>query len=72
MLVLARRIGERICIGEDIVLTVTAIADGRVRIGIEAPRSMPILRKELCDREAAFSFPSALAASAPIDPGNRW
>jgi carbon storage regulator len=48
MLVLTRKVGERICIGEDIVLTVTAVENGRVRIGIDAPRSIPILREELC------------------------
>jgi len=47
MLVLTRRVGERIRIGENIVLTVTAIDGARVRIGIEAPRSLPILREEL-------------------------
>jgi carbon storage regulator len=49
MLVLTRKVGERICIGEHIVLTVTAVESGRVRIGIDAPRSVPILREELCD-----------------------
>jgi carbon storage regulator len=50
MLVLTRKVGERILVGDEIVLTVTAIENGRVRIGIDAPRSVPIFRKELRDR----------------------
>ncbi len=47
MLVLSRKIGERIWIGQDVVITVTEIENNRVRLGIEAPRSVPIWRSEL-------------------------
>lgn len=47
MLVLTRKEGEKILIGEDIILTVVMINRGNVRIGIEAPKSVPILREEL-------------------------
>ena len=47
MLVLSRKIGERIWIGEDVVVTVVQIDNNRVRLGIEAPRSVPIWRSEL-------------------------
>ena len=51
MLVLSRKIGERIRIGNDIVITVTDVAGSRVRLGIDAPRDQIIRREEL-DKEA--------------------
>ncbi len=47
MLVLSRRLGERILIGENISVTVVRIAGGAVRLGIEAPGDLPIMRDEL-------------------------
>ena len=47
MLVIRRRIGESILIGDDIELQITDISANRVKIGIVAPRSVPILRKEI-------------------------
>lgn len=47
MLVLSRKIGERIWIGDDIAVTVVRITGGGVRIGIEAPSEMPVVREEL-------------------------
>ena len=49
MLVLERQKGESILIGEEIVLTVTAIGNGRVKIGVQAPPEMLILREEMYD-----------------------
>lgn len=47
MLVLSRKPGERIRIGDDIAVTVVRIGPNTVRIGIDAPRDMSILREEL-------------------------
>lgn len=47
MLVLTRKFGEQITIGEDIVLTVMAGPKGEVRIGIDAPRNVKITRTEV-------------------------
>ena len=47
MLVLSRRVGERILIGDDISVTVVRITGGGVRIGVEAPPEMPVVRQEL-------------------------
>ena len=47
MLVLSRKSGERIVIGGDITLTVIDVGRGKVRLGIEAPRDVPIYRQEL-------------------------
>ncbi len=49
MLVLSRKAGERILIGDDVAITVVRIGPNSVRIGIEAPKSMNIVRQELCD-----------------------
>lgn len=47
MLVLSRRLGEKIYIGADICITVVDIDRGKIRLGIEAPRDVPIYRQEL-------------------------
>jgi carbon storage regulator len=47
MLVLSRRAEEAIIIGDNIVITVLEIDGGRVKIGIEAPRSIGVLRGEI-------------------------
>jgi carbon storage regulator len=48
MLVLSRKIGEQIIIGDNIVITLVEIRSlNVVRIGIEAPKEVPIYRKEL-------------------------
>jgi carbon storage regulator len=47
MLVLARRETERIQLGESIVLTVVRVSGDRVRLGIEAPADVRVLRAEL-------------------------
>lgn len=47
MLVLSRKVGERILIGDDIAVTVVRVVQGGVRIGIEAPTELPIVREEL-------------------------
>ncbi len=48
MLVLSRKPGERILIGDDIAVTIVRIGPNTVRIGIDAPRTMVIVRDELC------------------------
>ncbi len=48
MLVLSRKPGERILIGEKITLTVVRIGPNNVRLGIDAPRDLNIVREELC------------------------
>ena len=47
MLVLSRKVGEQIQIGDEVTVTVVRIAGGNVRLGIEAPATTPIARKEL-------------------------
>jgi carbon storage regulator len=47
MLSITRRPGQRIVIGDDIVVEVTEISGSTVRLSIEAPRSVPIYREEI-------------------------
>jgi carbon storage regulator len=80
MLKITRRTGERIMLGEDIVVTLLEISGRSARIGIDAPRSIPVYREEIWievkrENEAAASAVAALpeldgaadglAASAP-------
>ncbi|MGH1471347.1 MAG: carbon storage regulator CsrA [Cellvibrionaceae bacterium] len=63
MLILSRRNGESFIIGEDIKITVLSQRSNQVRIGIEAPRSLPVYREEVLLRQtkqnasAETSFP---------------
>lgn len=47
MLVLSRKLGEKIWIGETVSITVVDIDRGKIRLGIEAPRDVPVYRQEL-------------------------
>ena len=51
MLVLSRKIGERVTIGNGIVVTVVQINRDRIRLGFDCPPELRILRDELRDRE---------------------
>jgi len=53
MLVLSRKPAESIIIGKDIVITVLSIKGNQIRIGIEAPRSINIVREEISDLSAS-------------------
>ena len=47
MLVLSRKPGEKILIGDSVAITVVRIGPNTVRLGIEAPRELPVIREEL-------------------------
>lgn len=56
MLVLSRRIGETLIIGDDIKVRVLGITGMTVRIGIEAPKSVNVVREEIVGRDPNNSF----------------
>jgi carbon storage regulator CsrA len=60
MLVISRRVGERVQIGDDICVAVARIVGGGVRLAIEAPASVPIARGELQE-----GLPSATGQDGP-------
>lgn len=63
MLVLARKVGERVLIGDKIMVTVVKVGPGGVRLGIEAPPELPVVREELADKIAADQAAEITAAS---------
>jgi carbon storage regulator len=63
MLVITRRSGERICLGDDVTITVLEISGSTVRLGIEAPSEVPIYRHEIW---VAVKQENQAAASASI------
>jgi carbon storage regulator len=67
MLILTRRSGETVHIGDDVLVTVLAIKGNQVRIGIKAPRSVAVDREEIFERkrtEGATRQPPAESAPA--------
>jgi len=54
MLVLSRKPGEKILIGDNVSVTIVRIGPNTVRIGIEAPRNMNVVREELCQPAGQF------------------
>lgn len=64
MLVLSRKVDQSLQLGPDITLTVLAIDGDRVKIGIDAPRTVPVLRQELF---ASLQASNAAASSSSVD-----
>jgi carbon storage regulator len=66
MLVLSRRKNERIVIDDHIIVTVVKVCGDRVRLGVEAPREVPVHRSEIYDailkQSAAKAEPNAVRA----------
>ena len=63
MLVLARKLGESIHIGNGIVVTVVEVRRGRVRLGVAAPRAVRVQRQESIEK----SEPCELAEGVELD-----
>ncbi len=63
MLVLSRKEGEQLLIGDNIVLTINRLSGNRVAIGIEAPREVRIVRGELERHEVAATGSAPVAMS---------
>ena len=59
MLVLSRKIGERLVIGDNITVVVSKVAGNRVTLGIEAPSDVRIIRGELKPTASQLAGPAA-------------
>jgi carbon storage regulator len=74
MLILTRRAGERVVIGDDILVTVMEVSGQTVRLGIKAPERLPIYREEIWlavqaeNRAAAEASVDSLPAQPPAQP----
>jgi len=66
MLILTRKVDEKIVIGDDISVSVVEIRGDQVRIGVEAPKTVKVFRKEVFDAIKAENM--AAAESAPELP----
>ncbi len=76
MLVVSRKKDESIIIGENIKITVVEIAKDRIRLGVDAPESVKIVRSELYDTEkfnmqAAINKPSIDILAALLDKNTK-
>jgi carbon storage regulator len=56
MLVLTRKVNERIRVGDDVVITVVRLGPGSVRLGIDAPGHLTIVREELTHGESSAAL----------------
>ncbi len=53
MLVLSRKLGEKIVIGDNITVTIVKIDRNQIRIGIEAPQDVPVYREEIAPQRVS-------------------
>ena len=66
MLILTRRPGESLRICDDVVITVLSLKSGQVRMGIEAPKHIPVHRQEVYERIQAEKLSSARIEEALV------
>lgn len=68
MLVLSRKASQTIRIGTDVTLTILGVSGNTVRIGLEAPSEVPILRGELCDQAEPLCWEASTALPDQVHP----
>lgn len=66
MLVLSRKPGEQIVIGDNIRITVVSLGPGRVKVGIEAPSTVKVDRAEIHERKLEEPAPTAVVVETPV------
>jgi carbon storage regulator len=66
MLILSRRVNEKIVIGDDIVVSVVEVRGDQVKLGIEAPRNVKVFRQEVFDAIQEENKKAAAAAGAEL------
>jgi carbon storage regulator len=65
MLILTRRVGESLMIGEDVTVTVLGVKGNQVRIGVAAPKTVSVHREEIFDR-----IKGEIPGDSPAAPGH--
>ncbi len=71
MLILSRKLNEKIMIGDDICVSIIEIRGDQVKLGVDAPRSVKVFRREVFDAIRAENLAAADSSSVlpPIDLG---
>jgi carbon storage regulator len=64
MLILSRKIGERIIIGDDVVISIVEVRGDQVKLGIEAPRNVKVFRQEVFN---SIQQENQRAAESPLN-----
>lgn len=72
MLVLSRRPNERIMIGDDIEVTVLSVEGGVVRLGISAPDSLRIVRREIVDQVGQANRAATIRSGSDLPVVAAW
>ena len=70
MLILTRRVGETLVIGDDVTVTVLGIKGNQVRIGVNAPKDVSVHREEIYDRIQREKGGAAGAPESSDETGN--
>jgi carbon storage regulator len=68
MLMMTRRAGQKIVLGDDITIEVVEVAGNTVRLGVNAPRSVPVYREEIWTAVRAENEAAASATQLPEPP----
>jgi carbon storage regulator len=68
MLILTRRVGETVMIGDDVTITVLGVKGNQVRVGINAPKSVAVHREEIYERIKREQQPDHDAPESPDAP----
>ncbi len=64
MLILTRRVGETVTIGDDVTITVLSVKGRQVRVGINAPKHIPVHRQEIYQRIQSEKLADLLQAES--------
>ena len=68
MLMMTRRAGQKIVLGDNITIEVVEVAGNTVRLGVTAPRSIPVYREEIWTAVRAENEAAATATELPVPP----